>query len=309
MQENYNAIILTTARDYERLRDNYVRMILNLYPRKIIFVGNQDVKNLIDASDIKDYVGFVNEDDIIPFDEVHEVMKKALRVEQLGRGVTGWYYQQFLKMQYSAVCGDDYYLTWDGDTVPCKRFSMFSAEGVPYLDLKHEYHEEYFKTIEKLMPGMHKAIGPSFIAEHMLMNRGIMQELIAAIEANESISGTRFYEKIINAIPAELLTSNSFSEFETYGTYVAFQHNTVYRLREWHSFRYGGSFFHPEQMTDADYEWLSRDFDAISFEKGHTVRVDHENLFNNPEYQSKLTARQMLEIAQETFEEGMKEVW
>lgn len=53
-----------------------------------------------------------------------------------------------------------------------------------------------------------------------------------------------------------------------------------------------------------------KDFFAISFEKAHYVREDHENLFNNKAYQSKLSARQMLEIAQEEFEgDSYKEVW
>ncbi len=30
--------------------------------------------------------------------------------------------------------------------------------------------------------------------------------------------------------------------------------------------------FHPEQMTERDYEWIGRDFYAISFEKSHTVK-------------------------------------
>ena len=164
-------------------------------------------------------------------------------------------------------------------------------------------------TLSKLLPGMGKCIEPSFISEHMLMNRAIMQSLIADIMKNESLSGNSFYERIINCIEPEKLTSNSFSEFETYGTYTCFRFLNSYRLRNWHSFRYGGYFFHPDEMTDSDFEWLGKDFDAISFEKDHSVRADHENLFNNKEYQDKLSARQMLQIAQEEFEEGHIEVW
>ena len=40
----------------------------------------------------------------------------------------------------------------------------------PYLDLKNEYHEEYFSTIEKILPGMKKCIRKSFISEHMIFN-------------------------------------------------------------------------------------------------------------------------------------------
>ena len=65
-----------------------------------------------------------------------------------------------------------------------------------------------------------------------------------------------------------------------------------------------------EAITDDDYNWLGKDFFAISFEKAHSVREDHENLFNNKEYQSKLSARQMLELAQEDYEgDSYREVW
>lgn len=310
-----DVIILTTAKDFLRVRCNYPRLIQNMMPRKVIFIGNTEVGELAEKLRQELHwderqVGFLNEDEIIPFDAVHKKMMKCLGVTELGRGVTGWYYQQFLKMQYSALCKNDYYLVWDGDTVPCKPFSMFAADGItPYLDLKREYHEEYFKTLERLLPGMHKVIRQSFIAEHMLMKKEIMQSLIAEIMKNPSLQGDYFWERILGSIPAEKLLSNSFSEFETYGTYAAIKYTDVYRLRNWHSFRYAGEFFRPQEMTDEDYEWLGADFDAVSFEKNHFVRPDHDNLFNNRRYQQALSARKMLEIAQEEFKEGYLETW
>lgn len=47
-------------------------------------------------------------------------------------------------MKYSALCDDEYYMSWDGDTVPCKDFSMFDSEGRPYFDMKHEYQDGIF---------------------------------------------------------------------------------------------------------------------------------------------------------------------
>lgn len=310
MQENYDVLIVTTAKDYLRLQCNYPRLIQNMPGRRLLFVGNEEVGQLVAESGLGERVGFLAEDDIIPFAAVHGVMQEVLGREDVPRGITGWYYQQFLKMQYHAQCEDAYYLVWDGDTVPCKPFSMFQEEsGIPYLDLKHECHEEYFRTLEKLLPGMRKCIEKSFIAEHMLINCEIMRELIRDIQANEQIPGQRFYEKVLHAIDPKQLTSNSFSEFETYGTYVAFRHPTAYRLRNWNSFRYAGEFLDPHTLDDGDYEWLGRDFFALSFEKGHTVRPDHRNLFDNKEYQSKLSARRMLEIAQEEFKDSYIEVW
>ncbi len=269
--QQYDAIIVVTARDYERVKDQYHRLAADLPVRRIFFVGNEEVARLVEASGLGEKVGFIHENDILSFDAVHAVMTRALegilQGRELPRGITGWYYQQFLKMQYARLCEDAYYLVWDGDTIPCGPFSMFHEKtGIPYLDVKGEYHEEYFVTLARLLPGMRKCIEKSFISEHMLIRSDLMKELIGEIEAGSDLLGTAFWEKIIHAIDAHDLQSNSFSEFETYGTYVALRHPAAYRLRSWHSFRYGGVFFDLHTISDTDYEWLGRDFFAISFE-------------------------------------------
>lgn len=311
----YDALIVVTAKDFERVQSQYHRLAANLPARHIFFVGNEEVARLVENAGLGEKVGFLDENAVLPFDAVHAVMKEALQDvlngQELPRGITGWYYQQFLKMQYARMCDDAYYLVWDGDTIPCAKFSMFKeGTNTPYLDMKNEYFRQYFDTMEKLIPDLRKCFEKSFISEHMLMNSEIMRELLAEIEANRSIAGESFWEKIIHAIDAKGLQENSFSEFETYGTYVAMRHPDRYRLRDWHSFRYGGVFYSLETISDADYAWLSKDFFAISFEKGDFVREDQKNLFDNKEYQEKLSARQMLEIAQQEFKEGSYlEVW
>ena len=313
--QSYDAIIVVTPSDYRRLEGNYSRLLSNMPARRVLYVGNEEVHSLVEAIGNNNKAGFADENDILPFACVHDIMKCALKDilngRELPRGVTGWYYQQFLKMQYSFICQDAYYLVWDGDTIPCKPFSMFPGDGsgVPYLDLKQEYHEEYFRVMSKLIPGMGKSIKKSFISEHMLINCDIMKDLIHEIESNHAIPGEFYWEKIINAIDVDKLQSNSFSEFETYGTYVTRRYPQAYHFRDWHSFRYGGLYFNPGTISDRDFAWLGRDFYAISFEKGHVVREDHQNLFDNPKYQEKLSARRMLEIAQEEAEEGYLEVW
>ena len=304
---------MVVPKDFLRLRDNYERYEEYLPGRNIYFVGSEEVGRLVSESGLGARVGWIDENSILPFDEVHRVMEERMSEWLVGRplprNITGWYYQQFLKMEYARVCKEKYYLVWDGDTIPCRHFSMFAENGVPYLDLKHEYHEEYFNTLTKLVPDLHKCIDKSFIAEHMLIDAKLMRELIGDIEQAD-FKGNVFWEKIIWSIDMAKIQSNSFSEFESFGTYIVLRHPEAYRLRNWHSFRYGGEFFHSDRITPEDYEWLGRDFYAISFEKAHTVRADHENLFDNPEYQSKLSARQMLEIAQEEFEgDSYKEVW
>ncbi len=327
MEKNFDTLVVITPADFLRLRSNYTRLVKWLPDGRITFIGSDKVGELVNEliADLKgnigsqfqqpaieeipdDRLGFVNENDVIPFDDVHKVMAEKmaplLKGRELPRGITGWYYQQFLKMEYSRICEGEYYMSWDGDTVPCKKVEMFNDNGVPYFDLKHEYNELYFTTMGKLIPGLKKLIDASFISEHMLFKCDIMKRLISKIESNDSIPGSRFYEKIINCIPLEDIQGNGFSEFETYGSFVCLTSPQTYKLRDWHSFRLAGEFFDPETISDDDYEWLSRDFDAISFEKGMTVREDHKNLFDNKEYQSKLSAGQMLKIAQEEFEDG-----
>ncbi|MCM1185073.1 MAG: DUF6492 family protein [Lachnoclostridium sp.] len=312
----FDALIMVTPSDYLRLQRHYPRLSEKLPVRRLLFIGNAEVGELVKESGLGDKVGFVSEDDILPFSVVHEVikdiLKDVLKGQELPRGITGWYYQQFLKMKYAYICKDAYYLVWDGDTIPCRNFSMFSEENsTPYLDLKIEYHEEYFTTLSKILPGMKKCIEKSFIAEHMLMNCDIMKQLIEDIEANKELQGKAFWEKILRAIDVDKIQDNSFSEFETYGTYVCLKHFGAYRLRYWHSFRLGGEFFDPDTISDRDFEWLGKDFFAISFEKGHSVSDDHKDLFDNIKWQEKLSARQMLEVAQEDYEfsDGYSEVW
>ena len=314
MGKAYDALIMTTAPDFIRLQNNYHRLARYMEAKRLIFVGSEEVGRLVEAAALGEKVGFINENDVLPFAKVHtimtEQMQPLLQGRELPRGVTGWYYQQFLKMQYALICEDEYYMVWDGDTIPCGAFSMFKEDtDIPYIDLKREFHEEYFITMGRLIPGMKKCIEKSFIAEHMLIKSDIMKALIHDIENNTTLPGTCFWEKIIRSIEAERIQNNAFSEFETYGTYVCFHYPEAYRLRDWYSFRQAGEFFNPDKITDEDYLWLSRDFYAVSFEKGHFVREDHQNLFDNKRYQEKLTARQMLEIAQEEFKEGYKEVW
>ena len=314
MGEHFDTLIMTTPKDYERLAMLHQRIVDHIPYGRLIFVGNADVVRMVGEREKDERITAIDEETLIPFADVHaciaKKMEDVLAGRELPRGITGWHYQQFLKMAYALQCENEYYMTWDGDTIPCRTVNMFQAEsGKPYFDLKHEYHEEYFHTMERLLPGMTKVIGRSFISEHMLFRKDIVRGLIRDIEANDNLSGTVFWEKVIDAIALEELQESAFSEFETYGTYVALKHNSAYMLREWTSFRLGGNFFDPETICDRDFEWLGKDFDAISFENGCEVREDHKNLFDNPEYQEKLSARQMLQVAQEAFTDGWTEAF
>ena len=309
----YNTYIVITPADFERLQCQYSRLERMLPTGKLVFVGSEKVGELVKQLAPGDRVGFLNEDSLLPIRQVWDVlndhMRELLQGEEVPRGAVGWYYQQFLKFELAKNCENEYYMTWDGDTIPCRTVNMFAEDGRAYLHNKNEYHELYFTTMAKLVPGLRKVIRSSFISEHMMFHASTVKELMSAIETNPNLCGETYWERILRAIEPIQVHQSAYSEFETYGSYVALRHPELYRIREWHSFRLGGEFFDLNTICDRDYEWLGRDFDAISFEKGHTVREDNKNLFDNPYYQSKLTAKQMLMAAQEEFNGGYIERW
>ena len=182
----------------------------------------------------------------------------------------GWYVQQFIKMQFAKFVKDDYYLIWDSDTIPLKPVELFDEHFRPFFDMKTEYHESYFDTLSKILPGIHKVTESSFISEHMLIKKEYMCELIDEIEANKNLEGTNFQERIINAIAAENLPRTGFSEFETYGSYVTIRHPDVYIMRKWRSIRQGMCFYKDSsQIDESNRKWLAQEYDAISMENWH----------------------------------------
>ncbi len=142
----FDTLIVVTPNDCERLLSFYPRFLDNMPYGNIRFIGSEKVFEIAKTNEsIRKRISWTDENDLILFDDVYNLMserlKEVLNGEKLARAAAGWYYQQFLKMQYAYVCEDEYYMVWDGDTVPCRKINMFSAEtGQPYLDLKHEYH-------------------------------------------------------------------------------------------------------------------------------------------------------------------------
>lgn len=307
----YDAIIIILAADLLRVKNLLPLMYEGLPVDRLVFVGNEEVGKIV-AEEKRIPISFLDERSILPFEDVERILKERLNVDAVPRKIVGWYYQQFLKLGYAQKCENKYYLVWDGDTVPCGKISMFKeGTAIPYLDTKHEYNEEYFITMSKLFPGYHKAIEASFISEHMLFDKDIVNEMLGKMMMSENLSGESFYERILRSIRKESLLTSSFSEYETYGTYVAFEHTAQYALRNWHSIRWGSALFEPDKMTHEDFEWIGKDFDAISFEEDEEFLPEYSALFYNPQYREKLSARQIFEAFQDIALEyaNVREKW
>jgi hypothetical protein len=194
-------------------------------------------------------------------------------IQQFNNRKTGWYFQQFLKMAYARLCTQNWYLIFDGDTVPVVPLQFLCGDNKGVFIQKGEYYEPYFNMLNKLFDGqVGRGVDFSFIAETMLVRRDIMLELVARIEANDKLPGTTFYEKILHSVTSAGLSGCDFSEYETYGNYVYTFHRDAYTARPIRSFREAMKFFGtiPERHI---LDYLSRDYETVSFEKKHCTET------------------------------------
>ncbi len=295
MNRKFSCIIPTLASDYRDTNAHLFMMFDKLPISRLIFIGpnelGKEVMNDATEHDMTDRIEYINENDILSFDAVkqsyyirlNEIDAQYGKPEKIAR--TGWYYQQFLKLEFYKICPDEYYLCWDADTIPLKNIEMLNPSGTPYFDIRSEHVNSYFDTIKNLF-GFDKAIKQSFVSEHMLFSKYLVEEMLEDI-LSSSLKGNTFYEKIFSAIRQPF---QGFSEFETYGSWVAQKHPLAYRLRDWKSIRNTSFLINRNDLTDDDLNWLATGFDAASFERYQQTQPELTELFRNPRYRSRLTA-------------------
>lgn len=267
-QNSITMVVPTIPRDVQKFIANIDIYFEFLPISKVCVIGDNKVEKML-PNDKR--IFFLNEGMLSNYSQIKKLIITRTGNEAAGKR-TGWYIQQFIKMGYSRICEDDYYLLWDSDTVPVRNIKLFDENGIPFLDCKTEYHKPYFDTISKIFPGLNKQIEGSFIAEHMLINKNIMRELLECIEKNAELEGNDFSEKIINTIAPQDLKDSGFSEYETFGSYAVKFYKDSYAIRNWKSLRFGGFFYiGANSINDVDRRWLANYYDAISFEKGDNI--------------------------------------
>lgn len=64
--KTYDAVVIVTPNDFKRVECNNQRIVKYLPVRKVLFVGSEELGELVKQSDFGDKAGFVNENDLIP---------------------------------------------------------------------------------------------------------------------------------------------------------------------------------------------------------------------------------------------------
>ncbi|MEI8668065.1 DUF6492 family protein [Pseudoalteromonas sp. B131b] len=127
----------------------------------------------------------------------------------------GWYYQQFLKMQFakSTYCQGDY-LIWDADTVLLKPLDLIEEGKYIFTVGKEKLNKDYHITYERLL-GNEPKVKSSMISQHLFVNKKIMVALID--EITDKYNQPFYFSILENCIGSG---KSLFSEYETYVNYA-----------------------------------------------------------------------------------------
>lgn len=209
---------------------------------------------------------------VIPLDETLIVPNRQRLKEVADAHFTcdfrfGWYYQQFLKMNFArSEYAKKHYLIWDSDTIPLHKLNLLEGDQMVFTP-KTEHHKSYFEAIERMF-GYGKMVPYSFIAEHMIVDTAIMKEIVTQIESLD-IAGDSWTEKAIHATTPD--NPNAFSEFETYGTYCYVNYPNRYKTRELRTYRGAGEKY-SRLISDWYLARLAKKYDTISLEDWSETR-------------------------------------
>ena len=255
--------IVTTCRAYDLpvLELAFPRLQANL-PFKNLSVIAPNVDCKIIRRRLGRQVQVIPEDEFIPGMNLRELRRLA----RFGfPKMAGWYFQQFLKLQYAFVDpADDFYLIWDADTVPLRPMRFFDSAGRMLLTKASEYHVPYFETYRRLFHAEPNR-DFSFIAQHMLVQKSLAREMLGVIEQRAGEKAPWAW-RIMNALPS-IEAHHLFSEFETYGHYLKNYHpgRVAFVERPW--WRFGSTLTGGKVPTHCDLEKLVGDYEFVSFEK------------------------------------------
>lgn len=137
-----------------------------------------------------------------------------------GHSRSGWIYQQLLKLYSAFVIPDisSNVLVLDADTIFLNPVSFRTSSGEGLYNPGFQSHHPYFEHMQRLIPGL-KRISSKYsgIANYMLFQRAVLQDLLSTIE---SIHHIEAWKAFCRCIDHQHLNFSSMSEYEIYFNFV-----------------------------------------------------------------------------------------
>lgn len=270
MPQSFDMIFLVIDRDLSLIARSLSFIRAFLAPKSITFIAAGGCLAGIRR------MGLAAESDTL-LDEDHVVpgldlaLVRSLIVERGGNPArAGWYFKQIANLAYARRPGvAPFYLTWDADTIPLRSIRFFDEAGRVLLTRKGEYNKPYFEVIEALT-GLRRQADFSFIAEHMLFDRDIVNHLIDTILGGLPFRGDALAGRILGAVSDANLSSSGFAEYETYGTFATAHHPDRIAVRRLASLRHGTAFF-GRSPSNVQLFAASRLYNWASFESWNLI--------------------------------------
>lgn len=160
----------------------------------------------------------------------------------------GWIYQQLLKLYAPLVIPDisTNVLMVDADTIFLNDVEFIDADGHALYATGDEYHKPYFEHMKNLF--LEKPLKRVFeqhsgIANHMLFQKDVIQELFRLIEQDH---GQEAWKVLVQHISPKQMLGSGISEYEIYFNFIFSRYSHV-KLRplSWKRSRYSrGSIEH-----------------------------------------------------------------
>ena len=230
-------------------------------PRQTFVVcGVSNEARLRDALGADARVRFVDEDSVEP--DISRPVLDAYLTGRIGSSArAGWYLQQFAKMSLCVRPGmADAVLLWDADTVLLRPLEFFDRD-VALVHPARERHAPYFRLMNDVLH-IPTSADFSFVAEHLMVRRSFMAEMIGHL-------GPGWPRRILDGIDTADLGESGFSEYETYGNFVAWKHPGTIRLRRIAHLRTAAKWFGARPL-DRDLSCLARaGYTTATFEAWH----------------------------------------
>ena len=137
----YDVIIPVSSKHIKQILVNFDFIFYNLSINKLKLICKKDLFSYFPKNPSIEFL----DEDTIAFFNVNTI-KHLLQNRGASPQRAGWYFQQFIKMQYSFICKNNYYLIWDADTIPIskinllkmlKKCSLIEKMNTIYPILKH----------------------------------------------------------------------------------------------------------------------------------------------------------------------------